>query len=434
MFRPFMGWAINSASNNMRLISKALLWYLVLATFVFGIGGIITFLLLKDALEQETDYELNRHLRQIVQSLEAEHPWQALERNTIKIFPLEEAVAEESRVYGDTLVMHPRTERFENFRKLIALRNVNEMAYRIEIIDIYFEQDDIIDVVAQILWRLFLVFSIVLLLGSFFISRRIFKPFKELLIAIDNWNLKSNSPLKIPNTNTKELQRLNEFLWRMTNKARHDYQTLKEFTENASHEMQTPLAIAQGKLEILQEDASLKEDQLKLIQSAQYSLRKLSKLGQSLSLLTKIDNQEFATTENIDFSGIVSRVSSQFEELAEMKGLKIDTQIAPDVDLQMDPMLADILVTNLLKNALQHNIPNGWIQLNLDDENLSVKNTGAPPQTPIPELFERFKKSNSSNGTLGLGLAIVKKIVDVNQMGVNYEFEEGVHEVKVMLK
>ncbi len=415
----------------MRLISKALLWYLLLAVIVFGIGGVITFVLVKDAVEKETDYELNRNLRQIVRNLEKGQTPEMLENSTLDIYALDTPIEEESRFYSDTLVYHPRTERMENFRKIVALRNILDRPYRIEIIDIYFEQDDIIDVVAQILLRLFIVFSFVLLIGSFLISRRIFQPFEELLRNIDRWNLKSNTPLAIPKTNTKELQKLNQFLKRMTNKARQDYQALKEFTENASHEMQTPLAIARGKLEILQEDAHLNATQLELIQSAQYSLAKLSKLGKALSLLTKIENQEFETRDKTSLSEVVERVSSQFQELAQMKGLNLHQHIEPGVALQMDPLLADILVTNLLKNALQHNIADGWIEIDLNNERLTVRNTGHQPERPIDELFERFKKRPGSNGSLGLGLAIVKKIGDVHQLDVSYDFEEGVHQVQV---
>jgi signal transduction histidine kinase len=415
----------------MKLISKALLWYLLLAVVVFGIGGVITFVLVKDAVEQETDYELNRNLRQILRAIEKGQPTDLLENNMVKISPLQQAPVEEDRFYSDTLVYHARTERMENFRKLVALRNVEEQPYKIEIIDIYFEQDDIIEVVSQILLRLFVIFSLVLLVGSFLISRFIFRPFEDLLHSIDRWNLKSNTPLQLPTTSTKELQKLNEFLKRMTNKARHDYQSLKEFTENASHEMQTPLAIARGKLEILQEDASLTVEQLQLIQSAHFSLDKLSKLGKALTLLTKIENLEFETTDHTNISVVTQRISSQFEELADMKGLELQKNIQPDVELQIDPLLADIMITNLLKNALQHNIEQGRIEIELNEHQLCVKNTGPKPQTPMHELFERFKKSNGSNGTLGLGLAIVKKISDVHQMKVEYKFEDNLHLVSI---
>src|SRR3546814_17680766 len=85
----------------------------------------------------------------------------------------------------------------------------------------------------------------------------------------------------------------------MTEKARQDYSSLKEFTENASHEMQTPLAIIQGKLE-LPIESEINNDQAKLIMGAHNAVEKLSKMGQSLILLAKLENQEFATPGTIN--------------------------------------------------------------------------------------------------------------------------------------
>ena len=91
----------------------------------------------------------------------------------------------------------------------------------------------------------------------------------------------------------------------MTEKARKDYRALKEFSENASHEIQTPISIIKGKLELLQESPSLSEEELILISASQNSLTKLSKLGQSLSLITKIENEEYTTSEQLNFSTVV---------------------------------------------------------------------------------------------------------------------------------
>jgi len=148
-------------------------------------------------------------------------------------------------------------------------------------------------------------------------------------------------------------------------------------------------------------------------------------------LLTKIENQEFSTRQTSNLSKVVDRVSTQFEELAQMKGLRLEKRILPDVSLRIDPILTDVMVTNLMKNALQHNIKNGWIEIEVNKHQLIVINTGQPPEGPIDQLFERFKKSKASNETLGLGLAIVKKIAEVNQMDVTYQYSDGIHEVKV---
>ena len=213
----------------------------------------------------------------------------------------------------------------------------------------------------------------------------------------------------------------------MVQKVNQDYRSLKEFSENASHEMQTPMAVAKGKLELLMQDDQLSPEQIKLLQQASSSIQKLSKIGQSLSLLTKIENQEFTNTDVTDFSQVVEKTVSNFEDLAAIKGIKIDYSIDPEVHLRMNHMLADILVTNLLKNAVQHNEENGWIKVDLKDNTLVVKNSGEAPQLPTGQLFERFRKGNTNQRTPGLGLSIVKKICDASGIYVRYRFVEDAH-------
>ena len=139
---------------------------------------------------------------------------------------------------------------------------------------------------------------------SFLISKRLFQPFHDILDSISRFNLKSPDQPELPKTSTKEFSELNNFVRQMTSKARRDYVSLKEFSENASHEMQTPIAVAQGKLELLSVSEGLNPNQLELIQSARASLTKLSKMGKSLSLLTKIENLEFQNPGQVDFSEI----------------------------------------------------------------------------------------------------------------------------------
>ena len=110
----------------------------------------------------------------------------------------------------------------------------------------------------------------------------------------------------------------------MTEKMQRDYLSLKEFSENASHEMQTPLAIAQGKLEILLGEERLSEEQLELINSAQDAIKRVSKLGRSLSLLTKIENKEFSDLKQVNFSKLLAQQLYDFNELIDLKSLKLE--------------------------------------------------------------------------------------------------------------
>ncbi len=413
----------------MRLLTKTTLWYLVFALIMFSIGGVIAISTVRTVVNRETDYELKRSLRQIRDAAAMENGIWVLNENpniSIREFPPGQIIRQDT-ILKDTLIFLKRTDRVEAYRKLITNTKIEDKFYHIEISNIFIEEGDIISVVSWIIIRLFLFLTAALLIGNFLISKNLFRPFEYLLKSIDNFRLKNNQALSTQPTKTKEFKRLNEFVQGMTNKAILDYQNLKEFSENASHEMQTPIAIAKGKLELLLESSELSEKQLALVQSTQRSLNKISRLGQSLILLTKIENEEFSTVDVLDFSQVVENNVANFQELGEMQGIKLQADIEKKVALKIDSSLADILVVNLLKNALQHNIEAGWVQVKLDKNQLQVTNSGPVPTASTEQLFQRFKKNNQNKGTLGLGLAIVKKICDVNQLKVSYDYQEEVH-------
>ena len=231
-------------------------------------------------------------------------------------------------------------------------------------------------------------------------------------------------------TRTYEFKELNQFLEKMTNKALDDYRSLKEFSENASHELQTPLAIIRGKLELLME-TRIDEKQASLIEGIQNAVQKLSAVNQSLILLTKLENQEYPVKEKMNFSHFVKGEIESFRELIEMKSLSLTTKIEPEVYLNLNPVLADILFTNLFTNAIRHNLMNGSIDVTLSSSGLSVKNTGDPPKVATQELFKRFKKDKQSSESTGLGLAIVKQICDLNNFTAGYEYTSGLHELSI---
>jgi two-component system sensor histidine kinase QseC len=89
----------------------------------------------------------------------------------------------------------------------------------------------------------FLLLLVLVIISAGLISKYILAPFKRTLRVIQSFDLKQKTAIRLPDTQTSEFRELNVFLQKMTEKAREDYQSLKEFTENASHELQTPTAI-----------------------------------------------------------------------------------------------------------------------------------------------------------------------------------------------
>ncbi|MBV6655821.1 MAG: HAMP domain-containing histidine kinase [Mameliella sp.] len=417
----------------MNLIAKTTLFFLLVAVLVFGIGGLVTYHVVKTEVTKETDYLLADELRDVVRDVKDGIPLDILRRRKVDIDSLGDQLKIDTFFrFSDTLAPHPYREgEIEPYRKLEAVKHIDGSFYHISITDVFIESDDIYDVVVEILWRLFSILGIGMIIASFLVTRWLLTPFQRILNSIRQFNIKQPDPLELPKTTTKEFRQLNAFVSAMTERARRDFSNVREFSENASHEMQTPIAIARGKLELLQETPGLAQGQLRLINDTQTSLRRLSKLGNALLLLTKIENHEFKASQQIDFSQLLNACLDNFSELAMLSGLPLKREIEPEVQLAIDPTLADILVSNLVRNAIRHNQEEGAIEVKLDQGSLLIRNTGAPPSIPTEDLFKRFRKSQQSEKSMGLGLAIVKKICDTNKLEIDYQFEEGWHEITV---
>ena len=93
----------------------------------------------------------------------------------------------------------------------------------------------------------------------------------------------------------------------------------------------------------------------------------------------------------------------------------------------MDQGLADIMVTNLLKNAIVHNIEGGKIFLEFRNGNLMISNEGLPLSFREQELFKRFVRGPKKSGNFGLGLSIVKKICDYYGFRISYKTRDQLH-------
>lgn len=278
-------------------------------------------------------------------------------------------------------------------------------------------------------WTFIFLISMVII-SSEIISGYILSPFNATLQSIQRFTISQKNAVTFEKTSTLEFEELNNFLQKMTEKAKKDYTILKEFSENASHELQTPIAVIKAKIELLLQ-TELNEQQLIKLTSMLDELEKLSKINQSLTLLTKLENFENTVNHYIDISSVVEETISSFTDLMEMKNISVTSNIQKNVIIHMDETLCTILLNNLFSNAIRHNFANGTIDIEITASHLIIKNTGNRPLVPTEELFGRFKKDNQSLNSIGIGLAIVKKICEIFNHSVSYEYNSSFHVLKI---
>jgi two-component system OmpR family sensor kinase len=413
----------------MKLNNKFTGWYFGVMLVVLLIGGAIVYYEIQwkiDSVEVARHRRLNDLIAQQVRSGGdwTNHPTR--KRATVTLIPADSMPAGVSWYYTRGTGWNPEYQANEHRLVVTSFYPINGRYYRITTYSFIPSFGQLLPgVVASFKWILLLLLVLVVVSGRL-ISRLILAPFKRTLRVIQTFDLKQKQRIHLPATQTDEFRELNLFLEKMTDKAREDYQSLKEFTENASHELQTPTAILRGKLELLME-SDLRDEQAVLIAEMHNALEKLSRIHSSLTLLTKLDNYEYVAKEPVNLSKCTRETLASFEELIQMKALVLKARIEGDVYLPIHAALAELLLNNLVSNAIRHNQPDGTIDVTLDKGGLVIGNTGRPPGKPTAELFERFSKGNPAGDSIGIGLAIVRQICDLNKFTVVYEYIDGHH-------
>jgi len=258
------------------------------------------------------------------------------------------------------------------------------------------------------------------------ILKKLWQPFYTSLDRLQGFKVNNREPLALPASTIDEFTFMNNILERTTSKAIQDYERLKEFTENASHELQTPLAIIRSKLEMMMQGENLTEYQFNALQSASEALDRLARMNQSLLLLTKIENEQFAYKSIIDLTQIVAQKAAQFNEIWQDKSLHISLDVEP-VQLHTNKELIELLLNNLFSNATRHNYENGNIHITLRQDRLCIANTGHPATLNRKHLFQRFYNPSNSSTSNGLGLAVIHQICAASGFKVDYDFENGLH-------
>jgi signal transduction histidine kinase len=316
-------------------------------------------------------------------------------------------------------------------RRLVFTIQSGSKNYTVSITKSQQETEDLVQLIVLLTLSIVVLLLIVLFLINRFVLNKLWLPFNNTLRQLQRFNLSNTGAVQLDATNIKEFKELNDAVTAMTKTVLKDYSALKSFTENASHEIQTPLAVIKSKLELLMQAENFSEPQMQYIQNIQEEISRLSKLNQSLLLLTKIDNRQFKDTEQVDIAGIIAKQLDNYEELIAAKGITLSKNIHPQIVVVMNNTMAGILVSNLVTNAIKHNIEKGTIEITADKDELTVTNTGPALSTNPDELFERFKKDKVNSESLGLGLSIVKKIAEQYHFKTSYGYANGLHTVSI---
>jgi two-component system, OmpR family, sensor histidine kinase VanS len=194
----------------------------------------------------------------------------------------------------------------------------------------------------------------------------------------------------------------------------------QRFAANASHELRTPLAISQTLLDVARNDPN--RDTGELLDRLHAVNARAIDLTEALLLLSRADQRSFAR-EHVDLSLVTEEATETLLPLADKRSVTIETAGDTTPTIGSHTLLLQ-LSTNLLHNAIVHNLPEQgtvWVTTSLHPKSavLTVENTGEKltPQliSTLAEPFQRgTKRIRTDHAGVGLGLALVKGITQAH--------------------
>ncbi|WP_079242057.1 sensor histidine kinase [Chryseobacterium indologenes] len=402
-----------------------------LVFFVLMMGFIIMYFALERTIVRSAILKLQTQNMQVAQQLEQNPSYDYTlfgQNPAVTMLPDSQHISKRKQI-AEKYIWNSNSQSYINKIEVMDYLVIHKKKYSIKSIRYItiIEHRFLTSILMVIAWiTIFLI--ILTIIVSTIVSKSILEPFYCSLDEIKKFNLKDHSQMNLMETNIKEFKLLNQFLLKMSDNSKKDYNLLEELSENTSHELQTPLASMKGKIELLM-DSQLSEYQLTTLDMMNNELDRLSSINQSLILLAKLEHFEKRTTDPINFSEVLRERLQYFEEIFTLQNLTIITDIQDNIFLSLDKNLAAIIINNLISNARKHNMDNGDIRLKLTEHFFEISNTGYPPTLPTEELFQRFKRGNPNQNSIGIGLALVKRILEIYHTKISYHFNNNRHTI-----
>jgi signal transduction histidine kinase len=208
----------------------------------------------------------------------------------------------------------------------------------------------------------------------------------------------------------------------------------KQFTSDASHEIRTPLSAIRGTLEVLirkqREPDFYKEKITGVIQQVD----RLDRLLEQLLQLARIDSSYAVVKhESINLDQIIDMVKTKWAAAAAERNINLHMHIEEGPVVFADKFYLEVILDNLINNAIKYGRENGNIYLSWDSvlKSLSIidDGIGISPEN-LPNIFNRFYRADESRSSHvqgnGLGLSIVKKLADLQHISLNAVSQPGI--------
>lgn len=272
------------------------------------------------------------------------------------------------------------------------------------------------------------------LLASYFYSRHSTKPILELLSITESMAERDPQAL-FESDSEDEMALLGENINKMYHALLAYIETMEKLEEEkeaffkaASHELKTPLTSLSILLENMLYQIGPYQDRDRYLKEAM-DLVYISKEKIQTMLLASEASMPLQKI-SIKLSDLISESLENYQHMISDKELSIEQDIADDVEIQSSPFHLQVIVDNLISNAIRHTEKGQKVLIKVKQDSLSIANeTAYHPQLLSPTLFEPFYRLNDhlqeGRHSTGMGLHLVKKYLEKLGLEESRSYEDG---------
>ena len=257
--------------------------------------------------------------------------------------------------------------------------------------------------------------TVAALLLGWIVAGRMLRPIQritETARASSETDLHHRVGLEGPHDELKELADTLDSLLDALEKA---FTSQRAFAANVSHELRTPLAILRAEADIRLADTSANEAERAFARRVLDSTEQGNRTVDGLLALARSESGLLSRTE-VDLAELTGDVAGEFAASASQIEFALELR---DATAWGDRALLERLAANLIDNAIRHNVPGGWLRVEVaaagDAASLRVSNSGARlTDEEVETLFQPFVRRpvpGAAGGGMGLGLSIADAIV-----------------------
>ncbi len=245
-------------------------------------------------------------------------------------------------------------------------------------------------------------------------------------------NINENSEDELSNLKN-ELYKITIMLKEESEISRQDKENIKMSVEDISHQLKTPLTSIMIMLDNLKDNPNMDEDtKQKFIFEISKQVDWINWLVISILKLSRLEADVVKFSNNkIKVKKFIDEIIGNLEIPIEIKNQKISIEGDEDASFIGDYKWQQEAITNIIKNAIEHNKENGKITIKYEENVLFTKITiidegQGIAKEDLKHIFERFYKAqNSSDNSVGIGLSLAKNIIEKNNGMINCKSEIG---------